>query len=127
LTPHKISIGHSNNKASQSAYDLGTKDTRARKIINNHKHNPLVIHNNKNVDHKGNSSQNRGRNQSTESQIYTGDEHHDETNMGHNQSIVTQSANKSSSTRSKYNLTSALHKRRTNQAAHEVRYKIEQL
>jgi hypothetical protein len=35
--------------------------------------------------------------------------------------------NKSSHTRSKYNLTVALHKRRTNQAAQEARYKIEQL
>jgi hypothetical protein len=43
------------------------------------------------VDHHSNLSQNRGRNQSSESHIYTKDEHHDETNMGHNQSIVTQS------------------------------------
>jgi hypothetical protein len=85
-----MSIDHSNNKASQSAYDLGTKATRARKIINNHKHNPFAIHNKKNVDHKDNSSQNRGKNQPTECHIYTGDEHHDGTNMGHNQSIVTQ-------------------------------------
>jgi hypothetical protein len=42
------------------------------------------------MDHNGNSSQNKGRNQSTESHIYTGDEHHDGTNMGRNQSIVTQ-------------------------------------
>jgi hypothetical protein len=35
----KTSIGHSNNKASQSAYDLGTKDARARIIINDHKQN----------------------------------------------------------------------------------------
>jgi hypothetical protein len=33
----------------------------------------------------------QGRNQPTESHIYTGDEHHDGTNMGHNQGIVTQS------------------------------------
>jgi hypothetical protein len=43
------------------------------------------------VDHKGNSSQNRGRNQPIESHIYTGDEHHDRVNMGHDQGIVTQS------------------------------------
>jgi hypothetical protein len=78
------SIDHSNNKASQSAYDLGTKATRVRIIINDQKHNPLAIHNKKNVDQHSNSSQNRGRNQSTESHIYTGDEHHDGTNMGHN-------------------------------------------
>jgi hypothetical protein len=36
-------------------------------------------------------------------------------------------ANKSSRTRSKYNMTDALHKQRTNQAAQEARYKIEQL
>jgi hypothetical protein len=87
----KTSIGHSNCKASQSAYDLGTKATRARIIINDHKQNQLTIHNKKNVDNHNNSSQNRGRNQPTESHIYTGDEHHDEINMGHNQSIVTQS------------------------------------
>jgi hypothetical protein len=46
------------------------------------------------VDHLGNSSQNRSRNQPTEGHIYTGDEHHDGTNMGHNQSIVTQSGEK---------------------------------
>jgi hypothetical protein len=68
-----------NNKASQCTYDLNTKVTRARIIINDHKQNPLVIHNKKNVDHKGNSSQNRGKNQPTESHIYTGGEHHDET------------------------------------------------
>jgi hypothetical protein len=50
------SIGHSNNKASQNAYDLGT---RARIIINDHRQNPLAIHNKKNVDHHSNSSQNR--------------------------------------------------------------------
>jgi hypothetical protein len=71
-----------NNKANQSAYDLGTKATRARIIINDHKQNPLAIHNKKNVDHKGNSSQNRGRNQPTESDIYTSDEHNDGINMG---------------------------------------------
>jgi hypothetical protein len=43
------------------------------------------------VDHHNNSSHNRGKNQSTKCHIYTGDEHHDETNMGRNQSIVTQS------------------------------------
>jgi hypothetical protein len=84
-------MGHSNNKAGQSAYDLGTKATRARIIINDHKQTPLTIHKGKSVDHKGNSSQNRGRNQPTDSHIYTGDEHHDGTNMGHNQGIVTQS------------------------------------
>jgi hypothetical protein len=77
-------LGHSNNKASQNANDLGTKATRARIILNDHKHNPLVIHHKKNVDYHNNSSQNRGRNQSTESHIYTGDEHHDGTNMGRN-------------------------------------------
>jgi hypothetical protein len=40
----------------------------------------------------GNSSHNKGKNQPTESHIYTRDEHHDRTNMGHNQSIVTQSS-----------------------------------
>jgi hypothetical protein len=69
-------------KASQSAYDLGTKVTRARIIINDNKQNSLTIHNKKNVDYHNNSSQNRGRNQSTESHIYTGDEHHDETTHG---------------------------------------------
>jgi hypothetical protein len=62
-----------------------------RIAINNHKQNPLAIHKKKNVDHKGNSSQNRGKNQQTEGHIYTGDEHHDGTNMSRNQSIVTQS------------------------------------
>jgi hypothetical protein len=84
-------MGHSNNKASQSAYDLGTKATRARIIINNHKQSQLAIHNKKNVDNHNNSSQNRGRNQLTKSHIYTGDEHHDGTNMGRNQSTMTQS------------------------------------
>jgi hypothetical protein len=51
-----------NSKASQSAYDLGTKATRARIIINDHKYNPLTIHNKKNVNHHSNSSKNRGRN-----------------------------------------------------------------
>jgi hypothetical protein len=50
------------------------------------------MHNKKNVDHHSNSYQNRGRNQPTESHIYTGDEHHDGTNMGRNQGIVTQSS-----------------------------------
>jgi hypothetical protein len=43
------------------------------------------------VNHLGNSSQSRGRNQPTKSHIYTGDEHHDGINMDHHQSIVTQS------------------------------------
>jgi hypothetical protein len=93
-TPPEIEntiIGHSNNKSSQSTYDLCTKATRARIIINDHKHNPLAIHNKKNVDHHSDSSQNKGKNQSTKSHIYTRDEHHDGTNMDHNQSIVTQS------------------------------------
>jgi hypothetical protein len=68
-----------NNKASQSAYDLGTKATRARIINNDHKQNPLAMHKKKNVDHKGNSSQNRGRNQPTDSHNCTEDEHHDRT------------------------------------------------
>jgi hypothetical protein len=51
-------MGHSNNKASQNAYDLGTKDTRVRIIINDHKQHPLTIHNKKNVDNHNNSSQN---------------------------------------------------------------------
>jgi hypothetical protein len=50
-----------------------------RIIINDQKKNPLAIHNKKNVDPKGNSSQNRCRTLPTESHIYTGDEHHDET------------------------------------------------
>jgi hypothetical protein len=62
-----------------------------RTVINDHKQNPLAIHNKKNVDHKGNSSQNRGKNQPTKGHISTGDEHHDRTNMGRNQNIVTQS------------------------------------
>jgi hypothetical protein len=78
-------------QSKSSAYDLGTKATRARIVINDHKQNPLTIHNKKNVDHHSNSSQNRGRNQSTEGHIYTGDEHHDGINMGRNQNIVTQS------------------------------------
>jgi hypothetical protein len=44
------------NKANQNAYDLGTKATRARIIINDHKKNLLAIHNKKNVDHHSNSS-----------------------------------------------------------------------
>jgi hypothetical protein len=62
-----------------------------RIIINDHKYNPLAIHNKKNVDHHSNSSQNRGKNQSTESHIYTEDERHDGINMSYNQIIVTQS------------------------------------
>jgi hypothetical protein len=50
-----------------------------------------MFHNKKSVDHQSSSTQSRDRNQPTESHIYTGDEHHDETNMGRNQSIVTQS------------------------------------
>jgi hypothetical protein len=119
----------------------------SRIINNNNKHNPLVIHK-KNVDHHSNSSQNRGRNQPTESHIYTGDEHHDGTNMGHNQSIVTQSLfasfdqdhmsndqvqkskeldNKVNNQwtyhardLNKYNLIVTLHKRQTNQATQEA-------
>jgi hypothetical protein len=74
-----------------SSYDLGTKATRVRVIINDHKQNLLAIHNKKNVDHHSNSSQNRGRNQPTKSHFYTGDKHHDGTNMGHNQGTETQS------------------------------------
>jgi hypothetical protein len=84
-------MGHSNNKATQSAYDLGTKATRVRIILNDHKQHPLAIHNKKKVDHHSNSSQNKGRNQPIKSHIYTRDEHYDGTNMGHNQGIVTQS------------------------------------
>jgi hypothetical protein len=62
-----------------------------RTVINDHKQNSLTIHNKKNVDHKGNSSQNRGRNQPTESHIYTGDEHHDETTWVITKAFVTQS------------------------------------
>jgi phage/plasmid-associated DNA primase len=61
-----------------------------RIVINDHKQNPLAIHNKNNVDHKDNSSQNMGRDQPTESHIYTRDEHHDGTNMGRNQGTVTQ-------------------------------------
>jgi hypothetical protein len=43
-----------NNKANQNAYDIGTKTTRARIIINDYKQNPLAIHNKKNVDHHSN-------------------------------------------------------------------------
>jgi hypothetical protein len=78
------------------------------------------------VDNHSNSSQNRVRNQLTKSHIYTEDEHHDGTNMGRNQSTVTQSGEQIKP-HNKYNLTSALHKRQTNQAAQEARYKIEQL
>jgi hypothetical protein len=42
-------MGHSNNKAGQSADDLGTKATRARIIINDHKQTPLTIHNKEKV------------------------------------------------------------------------------
>jgi hypothetical protein len=52
-------MDHSNNKAGQCTYDLGTKATRARIIINDHKQNPLAIHNKKNVDHHSNSSQDK--------------------------------------------------------------------
>jgi hypothetical protein len=65
-----------------------------RVIINDHKQNPLAINNKKNVDHHNNSLQNRGKNQSTEGHIYTGVEHHDRTNMGRNQNIMTQSGEK---------------------------------
>jgi hypothetical protein len=84
-------MDHSNNKVGQCTYGLGTKAIRVRIIINDHKKNPLVIHNKKNVDHHSNTSQNRGRNQLIESHIYTGDEHHDGTNMSCNQSSMTQS------------------------------------
>jgi hypothetical protein len=123
-TKLKASIGHSNNKANQGVYDLGTKATRARIVINDHEQNPLAIHNKKNVDHRGNSSHNRGRNQPTE--IYTGDEHHDGTTWVVSKALWHKTVNKSSRTRSKHNLTCALHKRRTDQAAQEARYKIEQ-
>jgi hypothetical protein len=65
----------------------------SHKSENNHQRSQaqLVIHNKKNMDNHSNSSQNRGRNQPTESHIYTRDEHHDGTNMGRNQSTVTQS------------------------------------
>jgi hypothetical protein len=43
-----------NNKANQNAYDLGTKATGARIIINDHKQNPLTILNKKNVDNHNN-------------------------------------------------------------------------
>jgi hypothetical protein len=89
--PHKTSICHSNNKTSQCTYYLGTIFTRARIIINDHKHNPLAIHNKKNVDQYTNSSQNRGRNQPTKNHIYIRDKHYDGTSMGRNQGIVTQS------------------------------------
>jgi hypothetical protein len=79
-------------QSKSSAYDLGTKATRARIIINDHKQNPFAIHNKKNMDHHSNSSQNRCRNQPTKSHIYTRDEHHDGVNMGHDQGIVTQSS-----------------------------------
>jgi hypothetical protein len=61
-----------------------------RIIINDHKQNPLAIHNKKNVDHHSNSSQNRGKTQPAESHTYIGYKHHDRTNMGRNQGIVTQ-------------------------------------
>jgi hypothetical protein len=127
LTPHKTSIGHSNNKACQNAYDLGTKGTRARIIINDHKQHPLVIHNKKNVDHHSNSSQNKVETSQLKVTSTL------ETNTMMEQTwVVTKAlwhkeANKSSRTRSKYNLTNALHKRWKNQAAQEARYKIEQL
>jgi hypothetical protein len=59
-----------------------------RIVINDYKQNPLTIHNKNNVDHKGNSSQNRGIDQQTESHIYTRDEHYDGTSMGRNQGTV---------------------------------------
>jgi hypothetical protein len=45
-----------NQQSKSSTYGLGTKATRARIIINDHKQNPLAIHNKKNVDHHSNSS-----------------------------------------------------------------------
>jgi hypothetical protein len=73
------------------------KSTRARTIINDQKHKPYVVH--KQGSFTGhvpqqekcgaskNSSQNRGRNHPTEGHVYMGNEHHDEANMGRNQSI----------------------------------------
>jgi hypothetical protein len=46
-----------------------------------------MFHNKKNMEHHRNSSHNRGRNHPTEGHVYMGNEHHDEANMGHNQSI----------------------------------------
>jgi hypothetical protein len=48
---------------------------------------PLNQHNKKKVDHQRNSSQGMGRNHPTEGHVYMGNKHHDEANMGHNQSI----------------------------------------
>jgi hypothetical protein len=45
------------------------------------------FHNRNSVDHHNNSSHSRGRNHPTESHVYMGNEHHDEANMGRNQSI----------------------------------------
>jgi hypothetical protein len=41
------------------------------------------------MDHQSSSSQIRGKDHPTESHVYIENEHHDEGNMGRNQSIVT--------------------------------------
>jgi hypothetical protein len=46
-----------------------------------------MFHNKKNVNHHSNSSHNSGKNHPTEGHVYMENEHHDEANMGHNQSI----------------------------------------
>jgi hypothetical protein len=48
---------------------------------------PLNRHNKKNVYHQSSSSHSRGRHHPTEGHVYMGNEHHDEANMGRNQSI----------------------------------------
>jgi hypothetical protein len=46
-----------------------------------------MFHNRKNMDHHSNSSHNRGRNHPSEGYVYMENEHHDEANIGCNQSI----------------------------------------
>jgi hypothetical protein len=46
-----------------------------------------MLNNRKNMDHHNNSSHNRDRNHSTEGHVCMENEHHDEANMGRNQSI----------------------------------------
>jgi hypothetical protein len=103
--------------SNQTTRFLNAKEHTSPKTKANHKLDPLAIHNKKNMDHKGNSSQNRGGNQPTESHIYTGDNHHDGTTWVITKALWHNVVNNSSRTRSKYNLTDALHKRWTNQAA----------
>jgi hypothetical protein len=51
---------------------------------------PLNRHNKKNVDHQSSSPHSRGRNYPIGGHLYMGKKHHDEANMGRNQSIMIQ-------------------------------------